>query len=41
MARINKARYWTGVLWLENLDENWQDDIADFSTGSICLLRSR
>lgn len=29
MARINKARYWTGVLWLENLDENWQDEIAD------------
>ncbi len=31
MARINKARYWTGVLWLENLDENWQDEIADLA----------
>ena len=40
MARINKARYWTGVLWLENLDENWQDEIADLVQVPLCLLRS-
>lgn len=26
---INKARYWVGVLYLENMVENWETDIAD------------
>lgn len=27
--RINKARYWTAVLYPENMPDNWQDTIAD------------
>lgn len=27
--RINKARYWWAVLWIENLIPNWEDEIAD------------
>lgn len=26
---INKARYWVGVLYLENMVENWETDIGD------------
>lgn len=26
---INKARYWVGVLYLENMVDNWQDEIGD------------
>lgn len=29
VGRVNKARYWTGVLWVENLRDDWQDEIAD------------
>lgn len=29
MARINKARYWWAVLWLENLPADWQETISD------------
>lgn len=25
----NKARYWTGVLYNDNMRENWEEDIAD------------
>ncbi len=41
MARINKSlRYWTGVYGQSNLDENWQDEIADL-VAVPCLLCSR
>lgn len=26
---INKARYWVGVLYLENMVENWEENITD------------
>ena len=29
MATQNRARYWTGILWTENLPSNWEDTIAD------------
>ena len=29
MAIRNRARYWTGILWTENLPSNWEDTIAD------------
>ena len=29
MAKINKARFWTGVLYPENMKENWKDSIGD------------
>lgn len=29
MAKIDKARFWTGVLYPENMRENWQDIIGD------------
>ena len=29
MTKITKARYWVGVLYTENMREDWQDDIAD------------
>lgn len=29
MAKIDKARFWTGVLYPENMKEDWQDIIGD------------
>lgn len=29
MPRINKARYWVGVLYPENMITDWQDEIGD------------
>lgn len=29
MAKIDKARFWTAVLYQENMRENWQDEIGD------------
>ena len=29
MAGINKSRYWVGVLYPENMIENWEDKIAE------------
>lgn len=29
MAKIDKARFWTGVLYPENMKEGWQDVIGD------------
>lgn len=29
MAKIDKARFWTAVLYQENMRENWQEDIGD------------
>lgn len=29
MAKIEKARFWVGVLYQENMREDWQDEIGD------------
>lgn len=29
MAKIDKARFWTAVLYQENMRENWQEEIGD------------
>lgn len=29
MSKINKAKYWVGILYLENLKPNWKDEIGD------------
>ena len=29
MAKIDKARFWTGVLYPENMREDWKEVIGD------------
>ena len=29
MAKIDKARFWVGVLYPENMREDWQENIGD------------
>lgn len=36
MARINKNRYWTGVLYPENMRPDWQDAIGDIVQVPYC-----
>lgn len=36
MAKIEKARYWVGVLYPENMREGWQEDIGDIVQVPYC-----
>ena len=38
MAKIDKARFWTGVLYPENMREDWKEVIGDTLQYPLCVL---